>query len=245
MASAGRILIMPKGKYNAETEYEMLDLVEHNNRAWIAKKACVGIEPSDANNEYWHDMFNKALAYLPLTGGEVTGTIAANQSAGDAIYAKRSYDGVEYAQSIGGVSTLNIGGKNVADFTFREDGVSRAQLVYNENGVGFVDKSTDINNSTVNLLFGEHNKVDGGYVGNGSNEERIIDIEGKSTCLMIWSNYSMAIVSPVGAICASTSGGVVYVDGAKCHYNANGPLTLRTDLDALNGEGINYRYQCL
>lgn len=245
MTSAGRILIMPKGSWNTKTEYDMLDLVEHKNRAWLAKKGCVGIEPSDANGEYWHDMFKNGLAYLPLTGGEVTGTIAANQSAGDAIYAKRAYDGVEYAQSMGGVSTLSLGGKNVADLTFREDGVSRAQLVYNEKGVGFVDKSTDVNNSKVNLLFGDHNKADGGYVGNGSNVERIIDIEGISTCLMIWSNYSMAIVSPVGAICASISGGVVYVDGAKCHYNNNGPLVLRTDLDVLNGEGIDYRYQCL
>ena len=245
MASAGRILIMPKGKYNAETEYEMLDLVEHNNRAWIAKKDCVGIEPSDTNKEYWHDMFDKGLAYLPLTGGVVTGSIIANQSAGDALFAKRTINDIVYEQSMGGVSTLNIGGENVADFTFRENGVSRAQLVYNENGVGFVNKATNPESAFVKMLFGEHNKINGNYVGNGSNEERIIEIAGISTCLMIWSNHSMAIVSPVGAICASMSGGVVYIDGSKCHYNNNGPLTLHTDLDVLNGEGINYRYQCL
>ena len=55
MASAGRILIMPKGGWAAETEYEMLDLVAHNGRAWVAKKASVGIEPSEENAEYWHD----------------------------------------------------------------------------------------------------------------------------------------------------------------------------------------------
>lgn len=245
MASAGRILIMPKGKYNAETQYEMLDLVEHNNRAWIAKKDCVGIEPSDANKEYWHDMFNKGLAYLPLTGGEVTGSVVANQSEGDALFAKRIIDDVTYEQSMGGVSRLNIGGENVADFTFRENGVTKAQLVYNENGVGFVDKSTDKDNILVNLLFGTHNKVADNYVGNGSEAERIIDIKGKSSCLLIWSNNSMAIVSPVGAICASASDGVVYVDGARCHYVSDDSLVLRTNLGALNGNGINYRYQCL
>lgn len=56
MASAGRILIMPKGNYNAETEYEMLDLVSLNGKTWLAKKNVVGIEPSDANSEYWHDL---------------------------------------------------------------------------------------------------------------------------------------------------------------------------------------------
>ena len=56
MTSAGRILIMPKGDYNAETTYEMLDLVFHNGTSWLAKKTVVGIEPSAANSEYWQQM---------------------------------------------------------------------------------------------------------------------------------------------------------------------------------------------
>ena len=56
MASAGRILIMPKGDYNAETEYEMLDLVFHNGKSWVAKKSVVGVEPSDENQDYWFKM---------------------------------------------------------------------------------------------------------------------------------------------------------------------------------------------
>jgi hypothetical protein len=61
MATAGRILIMPKGAWNESVSYENLDLVSHNSRAWIAKKTSVGIEPSDANAEYWHDLFNDAF----------------------------------------------------------------------------------------------------------------------------------------------------------------------------------------
>lgn len=57
MASAGRILIMPKGNYNASTTYEMLDLVNHNGTSWLAKKTVVGIEPSEANSECWQSMF--------------------------------------------------------------------------------------------------------------------------------------------------------------------------------------------
>ena len=56
MASAGRILIIPKGNYNAETKYEKLDLVFHSGASWLAKKDAVGIEPSDANAEYWFKM---------------------------------------------------------------------------------------------------------------------------------------------------------------------------------------------
>ena len=56
MASAGRVLILPKGDYDSTKEYEMLDLVFHGGTSWLAKKSSVGVEPSDANNEYWFKM---------------------------------------------------------------------------------------------------------------------------------------------------------------------------------------------
>lgn len=58
MASAGRILIIPKGNYDSSVTYEMLDLVKHNGTSWLAKKDVVGIEPSNANKEYWQNMFD-------------------------------------------------------------------------------------------------------------------------------------------------------------------------------------------
>jgi hypothetical protein len=60
MASAGRILIMPKGEWKAETTYEMLDLVFHGGASWLAKKEVIGIEPSDANSEHWFKMCESA-----------------------------------------------------------------------------------------------------------------------------------------------------------------------------------------
>lgn len=52
-AIAGRILILPKGEYDATLTYEFLDLVNHNGRSWLAKKSSTGVEPTDANSEYW------------------------------------------------------------------------------------------------------------------------------------------------------------------------------------------------
>jgi hypothetical protein len=57
MTTAGRILIIPKGDYNAETTYEMLDLVKHNGTSWLARKESTGIEPTVENAEYWQNMF--------------------------------------------------------------------------------------------------------------------------------------------------------------------------------------------
>lgn len=54
MTSAGRILIIPKGNYDSSVTYEMLDLVKHNGKSWLAKKTSVGIEPSESNADYWH-----------------------------------------------------------------------------------------------------------------------------------------------------------------------------------------------
>ena len=60
MASAGRILILPKGNYNAETEYEMLDLVFYDGASWVAKKSVVGITPSESSGDYWMKMCESA-----------------------------------------------------------------------------------------------------------------------------------------------------------------------------------------
>ena len=80
MASAGRILIMPKGDYDASVTYEMLDLVSYNGKSWLAKKTTVGIEPSEANNEHWQDMFNITTESIGALSAKKGGTINGNVS---------------------------------------------------------------------------------------------------------------------------------------------------------------------
>ena len=78
MAVAGRILIMPKGAYDATKTYEMLDLVNHNGISWLAKKTCVGITPSDDASEYWHNML-KLNIVNNLEATEAGGVLDARQ----------------------------------------------------------------------------------------------------------------------------------------------------------------------
>lgn len=83
MASAGRILIMPIGNWDANTEYEMLDLVFHNSTSWLAKKDVVGIEPSAENSEHWFKMVDITLSdYLPLAGGKLRGQLGVGNGKG-------------------------------------------------------------------------------------------------------------------------------------------------------------------
>ena len=70
MATAGRILIMPKGNWKAETEYEMLDLVYYNGVSWVARtRVAKGIEPTEANSDYWQMMAGDGMQIV--TGSTV------------------------------------------------------------------------------------------------------------------------------------------------------------------------------
>lgn len=54
MVNAGRILIMPKGDWNALTTYDMLDLVAYNGIAYLARQTNIGQNPStDTAMTYW------------------------------------------------------------------------------------------------------------------------------------------------------------------------------------------------
>lgn len=99
MANAGRILIIPRGDYDANTEYEMLDLVFSGGASWVAKEDVVGIEPTEDNADYWMKMCEsvdltdvenrlKTLedaeidlsGYLQLSGGTMTGDLKITKS---------------------------------------------------------------------------------------------------------------------------------------------------------------------
>lgn len=70
MAIAGRVAIVPKGDWSAETEYKRLDEVTYNNTMFIAKKAVPkGTLPTNA--EYWSKS---------IVGG--AGSIATKEDAG-------------------------------------------------------------------------------------------------------------------------------------------------------------------
>lgn len=57
MTSAGRVLLIPKGKYDNAATYNMLDMVTENFSTYVAKKTATGIAPSsDTTEEYWMQM---------------------------------------------------------------------------------------------------------------------------------------------------------------------------------------------
>ena len=79
MADAGRILIIPRGDYNANSTYEKLDLVKHKGTSWLAKKNATGVEPSEANAEFWQDVFDIEANRIKTIKFEKSFTIASNE----------------------------------------------------------------------------------------------------------------------------------------------------------------------
>ena len=55
-ASAGRVLLISKGDWNANTTYTGLDWVRHNGAAWVCKNTCTNIEPTLENADNWQMM---------------------------------------------------------------------------------------------------------------------------------------------------------------------------------------------
>ena len=242
MASAGRILIMPKGEWNAETTYEMLDLVCHNGKSWLAKKDVVGIEPSEANEEYWHDLITitpENIGALSKSGGRLSGNVII----------ENQWAALSLTDTTGRRAMMekNPSTNNCAIYSYLDNDNHNCLVLAPETGD--IKESLILRNvvdGTVKTYkaYGEHNKKYSSYVGNGNAEERGINTGSVGRFIMVYSNQGMGFISPVGGLFVNGDGKTSYIASSICQYNS-GMLTLRTNNMLINGEGVTYNYQCL
>ena len=79
MISAGRVLLMPKGEYDAATTYELLDLVSYQNSSYIAKGTTTGNLPTDST--YWQlSAYGGNIANLTGNFAEIEASTVAQAS---------------------------------------------------------------------------------------------------------------------------------------------------------------------
>ncbi len=71
MGNAGRVLMIPKGEYNAATTYEMLDFVYYNGRSYVCKQTSTGNVPT--NTTYWQALTGDASAEIQALTNQVNG----------------------------------------------------------------------------------------------------------------------------------------------------------------------------
>lgn len=72
MATAGRILIIPRGDWIESETYEMLDLVNHGGTSWLAKKHSIGIAPSTDTSDYWFNLIGVTTKDVQIANNLVT-----------------------------------------------------------------------------------------------------------------------------------------------------------------------------
>lgn len=89
------------------------------------------------------------------------------------------------------------------------------------------------------------NKPNGSYTGSGSATSRDIVTHGIGTCVVVWNQYGIAIVTGNGAIvCDAASGSVTFLDASKAKC-VSGTIKLSTDNNCLNANGVEHWYQVL
>ena len=66
--SAGRVLLIPKGDWNAEATYTGLDWVRHNGAAWVCKNTCTDVEPTEENSDNWQIIARDGQEVSDMTG---------------------------------------------------------------------------------------------------------------------------------------------------------------------------------
>lgn len=126
-----------------------------------------------------------------------------------------------------------------------DDTKSRRITLYNSTEIKTALQLVDtINGSNKSYtVFGSHNKPSGSYTGNGSTSERKINCSGLSNVISIWSTYGDVLIINTGAICRSSET-IVAIGGNYCSFQS-GTLTLKTENNMLNANGVNYFYQVL
>lgn len=260
MATAGRILIMPKGTWNAETTYENLDMVAHSGRAWLAKKTSVGIEPSDANAEFWHDFLGMdvfteenpptaaQVGALSLNGGTVIGDVYAKSFEST----NTTYTQMRLKQTDNNTKLVLQNAGTVADFTLHETidgaddyrGLRLCSAQHNDLENALVLRSATNGAEKQSVVFGQHNKPNGSYTGNGSATRRYVEVGGISQAILIRKDSadSFVIVTSEGALVKNGASVSAVSKDEAYWYEPTGTLQLNSANVALNESGKTYYY---
>ena len=134
MGNAGRVLMIPKGDYNAATTYEMLDFVYYQGRSYVCKQTSTGNAPT--NTTYWQALTGDASAEIQALTNQLTDEVTTRSALGaknllplDLANCKtRNTSGTwsGNAYTISGVTftvnednTINVNGTSAAEIEFK------------------------------------------------------------------------------------------------------------------------------
>lgn len=173
----------------------------------------------------------------PKTGGILDGSLEISRDYGESYPLVQSFRAYQ----------MKIGDKYAATITKSENSSVKAVLGFNENGVGFVDRSSG--SAETHILYGDYNKPSGSYTGNGDATSRSIYIEGAVGSTLIIR--SIAHTGGTVAIVGGAMGAIGKVNKTIIPFSlnevsySNGVLTIATDDEILNESGKTYYWEVL
>ena len=125
-AIAGRVLLLPKGVYNAATTYTLLDFVYYNNASYVCKKTSLGNLPTD--DEYWQLLVDVPSAAnitpesLGIGYGESTTSATSTAKLAtltDYQLKKNGIVAINFVNNVSAGSTLNINNAGTKPLFYR------------------------------------------------------------------------------------------------------------------------------
>jgi len=129
MKVIGKVMLTPKGDYNATTDYEVLDLVRYDHKSWIALNAVTGVVPTISGTDW----------QLYTEDGRGIASVVDNQSGKDHV-----------------ITITFDDNSNPFVFTIKDgnDGADgdMYQSIYDSNGDGIVNKSDEVGNAITSVL---------------------------------------------------------------------------------------------
>ena len=211
---------------------------------------------------------NMGTHVLPRVGGTLTGNVGihrANHGTYSLNNTSFTRDGsVPSEMQYGNFLVYDKDGKNIGgmqNFVYTTGNIATALVTYQntaESNYGLLGVKANAdgtikpyfyqNGSVDRDIFHTGNKPTGTYTGNGSKTERTISTGGIGSVLAIWSEYGVALVTPAGGFYGYSGSNFAHFPASGGTHNGsftNGVLKLAATHDALNRNGVTYRYQVL
>lgn len=182
---------------------------------------------------------------LPLTGGILSGSIYVNCE-GIAELTLRNLITSRFANLFVGGDDGIFYLRNSLDSNNRT-----ALMLYNESltDINRLLRLQKLTGGTAEYfnVFGEHNKPQGSYTGNGSSTSRRIEVGGlQGDCgVVIMHSSEGSVILTRASGCAFTTSGFENISFSLGHLESDGSIVIASTSQYLNKNGVTYYYRVL
>lgn len=146
---AGRVLLIPRGNYNPNTEYHMLDFVKFQGNSYVAKGTTLGNLPTDT--DYWQAMTEVEYGYVtPEMFGAVGDGITDDSEA-----FQTAINSGAKIQLLGKTYVVNIN-INVNNVSIVGDGTLKGTVTINADHIKIADISMQSSTNCFVLSSGKY-----------------------------------------------------------------------------------------